>query len=34
MKNVLMSFAIAILCMANVNAQEKGDWYSSEEKTS
>ena len=27
MKNVLMSFAIAILCMANVNAQEKGDWY-------
>jgi hypothetical protein len=27
MKNVLMSFAIAILCMANVNAQEKGNWY-------
>ncbi len=27
MKNVLMSFAIAVLCMANVNAQEKGDWY-------
>ena len=27
MKNVLMSFAIAILCIANVNAQEKGDWY-------
>ena len=22
-----MSFAIAILCMANVNAQEKGNWY-------
>ena len=22
-----MSFAIAILCIANVNAQEKGDWY-------
>ena len=27
MKNVLMSFAIAVLCIANVNAQEKGDWY-------
>ena len=27
MKNVLMSFAIALLCIANVNAQEKGDWY-------
>ena len=27
MKNVFMSFAIAILCIANVNAQEKGDWY-------
>ena len=27
MKNVLMSFAIAILCIVNVNAQEKGDWY-------
>ena len=27
MKNVLMSFAIAVLCVANVNAQEKGDWY-------
>ena len=28
MKNVLMSFAIAILCIANVNAQNaKGDWY-------
>ena len=22
-----MSFAIAVLCIANVNAQEKGDWY-------
>ena len=22
-----MSFAIAILCVVNVNAQEKGDWY-------
>ena len=22
-----MSFAIAILCIVNVNAQEKGDWY-------
>ena len=22
-----MSFAIALLCIANVNAQEKGDWY-------
>ena len=27
MKNVLMSFAIAILCVVNVNAQERGDWY-------
>jgi len=27
MKNVLMSFAIAILCIVNVNAQERGDWY-------
>ena len=28
MKNVLMSFAIAILCIVNVNAQNaKGDWY-------
>ena len=28
MKNVLMSFAIAVLCIANVNAQNaKGDWY-------
>ena len=27
MKNVLMSFAIAILCIVSVNAQEKGDWY-------
>jgi len=27
MKNVLMSFAIAILCFVNVNAQEKGNWY-------
>ena len=22
-----MSFAIAILCVVNVNAQERGDWY-------
>ena len=27
MKNVLMSFAIAILCIVNVNAQNQGDWY-------
>ena len=28
MKNVLMSFAIAILCIVSVNAQNvKGDWY-------
>ena len=27
MKNVLMSFAIAILCFVNVNAQERGNWY-------
>ena len=28
MKNVLMSFAIAVLCIANVNAQNaKSDWY-------
>ena len=28
MKNEIMSFAIAILCIANVNAQNaKGDWY-------
>ncbi len=27
MKNVLMSFAIAILCVVSVNAQEKGQWY-------
>jgi hypothetical protein len=27
MKNVLMSFAIAMLCFVNVNAQEKGNWY-------
>ena len=27
MKNVLMSFALAILCILNVNAQEKGNWY-------
>jgi len=27
MKNVLMSFALAVLCTVSVNAQEKGDWY-------
>lgn len=28
MKNVLMSFALAVLCIASVNAQNvKGDWY-------
>ena len=28
MKNVLMSFALAILCIVSVNAQNvKGDWY-------
>ena len=27
MKNVLMSFAITILCIVNVNAQNQGDWY-------
>lgn len=28
MKNVLMSFALAVLCTASVNAQNaKGDWY-------
>ena len=27
MKNVFMSFALAVLCAASVNAQERGDWY-------
>jgi len=27
MKNVLMSFALAVLCAVSVNAQERGDWY-------
>ena len=28
MKNVLMSFALAVLCTVSVNAQNaKGDWY-------
>jgi len=27
MKNVLMSFALAVLCTVSVNAQEKGNWY-------
>jgi hypothetical protein len=27
MKNVLMSFALSILCVLSVNAQQKGDWY-------
>ena len=27
MKNVLMSFALAVLCTVSVNAQERGDWY-------
>ena len=27
MKNVLMSFALAVLCAVSVNAQEKGNWY-------
>tara|TARA_R110000737_G_scaffold40561_1_gene61048 strand:- start:247 stop:657 length:411 start_codon:yes stop_codon:yes gene_type:complete len=27
MKNVLMSFALSVLCVLGVNAQEKGDWY-------
>jgi len=27
MKNVLMSFALAVLCAVSVNAQEKGQWY-------
>ena len=27
MKNVLMSFALAVLCAVSVNAQNQGDWY-------
>ena len=27
MKNVFMSFALAVLCAVSVNAQERGDWY-------
>ena len=27
MKNVLMSFALAVLCTVSVNAQNQGDWY-------
>ena len=27
MKNVLMSFALSILCVLGVNAQSQGDWY-------
>ena len=27
MKNVFMSFALAVLCTVSVNAQERGDWY-------
>ena len=27
MKNVLMSFALSILCVLSVNAQNQGDWY-------
>ena len=27
MKNVLMSFALSILCVLSVNAQSQGDWY-------
>ena len=27
MKNVFMSFALAVLCAVSVNAQDRGDWY-------
>jgi hypothetical protein len=27
MKNVFMSFALAVLCAVSINAQERGDWY-------
>ena len=27
MKNVFMSFALAVLCAVSVNAQNQGDWY-------
>ena len=27
MKNVFMSFALAVLCTVSVNAQNQGDWY-------